>query len=159
MRKVTAMDAVDREVLSVLMQDGRISWADLGKRTGLSAPAVAERVHRLTDRGVVRGFAALVDPALVGDPMTALVSVTLASPSARAEFLRIVVETPEVQECHHTAGEHDYVLKVRCAGTAELEHLVSNVFKGVSGVARTTTTVVLSTVKESVVVPLPETLP
>jgi Lrp/AsnC family leucine-responsive transcriptional regulator len=120
---------------------------------------VAERVHRLTDRAVIRGFAALVDPAQVGDPMTALVSVTLSSPSARAEFLSIVADTPEIQECHHTAGDYDYVLKVRCAGTSELEHLVSNVFKGVSGVARTRTTVVLSTVKESVVVPLPAMLP
>jgi Lrp/AsnC family leucine-responsive transcriptional regulator len=155
-RKAAAVDAVDHQILTALMDDGRMSWADLSERTGLSAPAVAERVHRLEDRGVIRGYAALVNGSQVGAHMAALVSVTLGSPSARDEFLRIVGETVEVQECHHTAGEHDYLLKVRCGGTADLEHLVSDVFKGVSGVVRTRTTVVLSTVKESVVVPLPK---
>ncbi len=153
------MDTIDREVLTTLMEEGRMSWADLAQRTGLSAPAVAERVHRLEERGVITGYAALVNGATVGAHLTALVAVSLSGPDARAEFLRLVNDTVEVQECHHTAGEDDYVLKVRCGGTAELEHLVSNVLKGVPGVARTRTTVVLSTVKESVVVRLPEARP
>jgi Lrp/AsnC family leucine-responsive transcriptional regulator len=141
------------------MHDGRMTWADLAQRAGISAPAVAERVHRLEDRGVIGGYAALVNGATVGAHLTALVAVSLSGPEARGEFLRLVRDTVEVQECHHTAGEDDYVLKVRCGGTAELEHLVSNVLKGVPGVARTRTTVVLSTVKESVVVRLPEIRP
>ena len=153
------MDTIDHEVLSALMEDGRMTWAELAERTGLSAPSVAERVHRLEDRGVIRGYAALVNGATVGAHLTALVAVSLSGPEARAEFLRLVHDTVEVQECHHTAGEDDYVLKIRCGGTAELEHLVSNVLKGVPGVARTRTTVVLSTPKDSPVVPLPEVRP
>lgn len=153
------MDSVDHEVLATLMADGRMSWAELSERTGLSAPAVAERVHRLEDRGVIRGYAALVNGQTVGAHLTALVAVSLSGPAARDEFMRLVQDTVEVQECHHTAGDDDYLLKIRCGGTAELEHLVSNVLKGVPGVARTRTTVVLSTVKESVVVPLPEARP
>ena len=153
------MDTVDHEILTALMKDGRMTWADLSERTGLSAPAVAERVHRLEDRGVIRGYAALVNGSQVGAHLTALVAVSLSGPEARAEFLRLVHDTVEVQECHHTAGEDDYVLKIRCGGTAELEHLVSNVLKGVPGVARTRTTVVLSTPKDSPVVPLPEARP
>jgi Lrp/AsnC family transcriptional regulator, leucine-responsive regulatory protein len=153
------VDAVDSEVLSALMSDGRMTWADLSDRTGLSAPAVAERVHRLEDRGVIRGYAALVSGTQVGAHMTALVAVTLDGPAARDGFLRVVHDTVAVQECYHTAGDDDYLLKVRCGGTADLEHLVSDVLKGVPGVSRTRTTVVLSTVKESVVVPLPEARP
>ena len=136
-----------------------MTWAELSQHTGLSAPSVAERVHRLEARGVIHGYAALVNGARVGAHLTALVAVSLSSPAARAEFLRLVHYTVDVQECHHTAGEDDYVLKIRCGGTAELEHLVSNVLKGVPGVARTRTTVVLSTPKDSPVVPLPEVRP
>ena len=153
------MDAVDHVLLSALMEDGRMTWAELSQRTGLSAPSVAERVHRLEARGVIHGYAALVNGARVGAHLTALVAVSLSSPAARAEFLRLVHDTVEVQECHHTAGEDDYALKIRCGGTAELEHLVSNVLKGVPGVARTRTTVVLSTAKDSPVVPLPVVRP
>jgi len=153
------MDTVDREILTALMEDGRMTWAELSERTGLSAPSVAERVHRLEGRGVIRGYAALVNGSQVGAHMTAFVAVSLSSPTARDGFLRAVRETSEIQECHHTAGDDDYLLKVRCGGTAELEYLVSDLLKGVPGVARTRTTVVLSTVKESVVVPLPEVRP
>jgi Lrp/AsnC family leucine-responsive transcriptional regulator len=153
------MDTVDHEILTALMGDGRMTWAELSERTRLSAPAVAERVHRLESRGVIRGYAALVNGSQVGAHLTALVAVTLSSPVGREGFERLVRDTVEIQECHHTAGEDDYLLKVRCGGTAGLEHLVSNVLKGVPGVARTRTTVVLSTLKESVVVPLPEACP
>ena len=150
------MDAVDHKILTVLMADGRASWADLAEAVGLSAPAVAERVRRLEDRGVIRGYAADVNGSQVGAHMTALVAVTLDGPAARDGFLRVVRDTAEVQECHHTAGDDDYLLKVRCGGTADLERLLSDVLKAVPGVSRTRTTVVLSTVKDSPALPLPE---
>lgn len=153
------MDAIDITLLSALMADGRASWADLAEIVGLSAPAVAERVRRLEDRGVITGYAALVDGEGVGVHLTSFVAVTLSGPYAREGFLRLVHETVEIQECHHTAGEDDYILKVRCGGTNDLEHLLNDVLKGSPGVARTRTTVALSTVKDSAVVPLPEPRP
>ena len=153
------MDAIDNNILTALMDDGRASWADLAERVGLSAPAVAERVHRLEGRGVIDGYAALVNGAAVGARLTSFVAVTLAGPDARDGFLRLVRETIEIQECHHIAGEDDYLLKVRCGGTAELEHLLSHVLKGSPGVARTRTTVALSMIKDSAVVPLPDVRP
>lgn len=153
------MDAIDHKILTVLMEDGRASWADLAEAVGLSAPAVAERVHRLEDRGVIRGYAALLNGSQVGAHMTAMVAVTLEGPAAREGFLQVVRDTVEIQECHHTAGEDDYLLKVRCGGTADLERLLTDVLKSVPGVSRTRTTIVLSTVKDSVVVPLPEARP
>jgi len=150
------MDAVDHKLLTVLMEDGRASWADLAEAVGLSAPAVAERVHRLEDRGAIHGYAARVNGSQVGAHMTAFVAVTLDGPGARDGFLRVVRDTVEVQECHHTAGDDDYLLKVRCGGTGDLERLLSDVLKSVTGVSRTRTTVVLSTVKDSTLLPLPE---
>jgi len=150
------VDAIDHKLLDVLMRDGRASWADLAEATGMSAPSVADRVHRLEDRGAIRGYAALVNGSQVGAHLTALVAVSLDGPAAREGFLHVVADTVQVQECHHIAGDDDYLLKVRCGGTSELEHLLSDVLKGVPGVSRTRTTVVLSTVKDSAIVPLPE---
>ena len=147
-------DEITRTILDTLMRGGRTTWKDLSQRLGLSAPAVAERVRHLEDAGTIRGYAALVNPSAVGCSLTAFVQVTLAAPSYRAEFQELVARLDEVQECHHIAGEHDYVLKVRCAGTEDLDRVVSNEIKGCHGVARTHTTVVLRTVKESTFVPL-----
>lgn len=150
------MDTIDHALLTVLMRDGRASWADLAEEVGLSAPAVAERVHRLEDRGAIRGYTALVNGSQVGAHMTAFVAVSLDAPDARDAFLKTVHGTVQIQACHHIAGEDDYLLTVRCGGTGELERLLSDVIKGVPGVTRTRTTVVLSTVKDSAVLPLPE---
>jgi Lrp/AsnC family transcriptional regulator, leucine-responsive regulatory protein len=143
------MDSVDSKALMVLAMDGRISWADLGTRLGLSAPAAAERVHRLEASGVIRGFEARVDPHLVDCKLTAFVAASIGRPADRAAFLRRVQATPEILECHHVAGEDDYLLKVRCRDTDALERLLTGVLKAHAGIVRTRTTIVLSTVKET----------
>lgn len=148
------MDSIDIKAISELMADGRATWADLAGRLGLSGPAAAERVHRLEERGVIRGYAALVDPETVGCGLTAFVSVVLDRPGDRDLFLEKIAEMPEVQECHHVAGEDDYLLKARCRGTRDLERVISVRIKGIPGVARTRTTVVLNTYKETPVPPV-----
>jgi Lrp/AsnC family leucine-responsive transcriptional regulator len=136
------------------MAQGRRTWADLAADLGLSAPAAADRVRRLEERGVIRGYAALVDPAAVGCDLTAFVAVTLERPADRAAFLALVAGLPEVQECHHTAGDDDYLLKVRCAHTRDLDRVLSLELKSLPGVVRTRTTIVLSTLKETPVLPV-----
>ena len=149
------MDSIDTKLIDRLQQDGREPWATLGGALGLTGPAVAERVKRLQQRGVIRSFAALCDPAGLGLPITAFVAVTLDRPSHRARFLKLAQGLPEIQECHHTAGDGDYLLKVRCRGMGDLERLVSEKLKGLPGVTRTKTTVVLSTPKETPRLPVP----
>jgi Lrp/AsnC family leucine-responsive transcriptional regulator len=148
------MDALDSKALIYLMRSGRATWAELGAFLGLSAPSAADRVRKLEERGVIRGYAALVDPASVGHPLTAYVSVSLASHRNRAAFLRAIAKMEEIAECHHVAGDDDYLLKVRCRGTQDLDHLLAHELKDKLGVARTRTTIVLSTAKESVRVPV-----
>jgi Lrp/AsnC family leucine-responsive transcriptional regulator len=151
---VISLNSLDSKGIRLLLRNGRASWAELGKELGLSAPSAADRVHKLEQRGVIRGYAALVDPASVGYPLTAYVSVSLASHRKRAAFLRAIEKMEQVAECHHVAGDDDYLLKVRCRGTQDLDHLLATELKDNLGVAKTRTTIVLSTAKESVRVPV-----
>jgi Lrp/AsnC family leucine-responsive transcriptional regulator len=148
------VDTLDKKAVSFLMKHGRATWAELGQFLGLSAPSAAERVRKLEEQGVLRGYAALADAASLGYPLTAYVSVTLASHRQRTAFLRAIEKIEQVAECHHVAGDDDYLLKVRCRGTQDLDHFLARQLKERLGVARTRTTIVLSTAKESVRVPV-----
>jgi Lrp/AsnC family transcriptional regulator, leucine-responsive regulatory protein len=153
-RKDVMLKPLDVKTLKLLMRNGRATWAELSQLLGLSAPSAADRVRKLERRGVIRGYAALVDPASAGHPLTAYVSVSLASHRDRAAFLRAICKMENVAECHHVAGDDDYLLKVRCRGTQDLDHLLAKELKDKLRVARTRTTIVLSTAKESVRVPI-----
>lgn len=136
------------------MTNARTTWAELGSILGLSAPAAADRVHKLEEAGMIKGYAALLDPELIGCGLAALIFVTLDRPEARGQFLKLVAGLPAIQECHHIAGDGDYVLKVRCAGTRELERLITDEIKAIPGIGRTRTVVILSTVKETPALPI-----
>ena len=110
------ISALDYKALKRLMVQGRATWAELAADMGLSAPAAAERVRKLEQQMIITGYAALVDPAAVGYPLTAFISVTLDRPKHRAPFLLAISKMTEVVECFHIAGDGDYLLKVRCRG-------------------------------------------
>ena len=152
------VDTLDKKAISFLMQHGRATWAELGQLLRLSAPSAAERVRKLEEQGVLRGYAALADAPALGYPLTAYVSVSLASHRQRAAFLRAIEKIEQIAECHHVAGDDDYLLKVRCRGTQDLDHLLARQLKEKLGVARTRTTIVLSTAKESVRMPIAQDL-
>lgn len=149
------MDSIDRTLIRSLMHDGRASWADLAREVSLSPAATAERVHRLEARGVITGYYAAVDAEQVGQTLLAFIAVSLERPQHRDAFLAWVGAHAEVQECHHLAGDDDYLLKVRCASTRALERLISDDLKGLDGIARTRTMITLSSVKESSAFDLP----
>jgi Lrp/AsnC family transcriptional regulator, leucine-responsive regulatory protein len=149
------MDAIDLKAIAALQHDGRVTWATLGDTLGMTGPAAADRVRKLEADHVIRGYAALINPDAVGASLTAYVAVTLDHPKARPAFIRRVARLAEIQECHHIAGDDDYLLKVRCAGTADLDRLLTDELKALPGIVRTRTTVVLRTMKESVALPLP----
>lgn len=148
------LNANDFKIIAALMANARATWAELGTLLGLSAPAAADRVRKLEDRGIIKGYAALVDPDAVGCGFAALIAVTLERPEHRGPFLAKIAGLPEVLECHHTAGDDDYILKIRCGGPRQLEQLISGELKALPGLVRTRTTVILSTVKETPVLPL-----
>jgi Lrp/AsnC family leucine-responsive transcriptional regulator len=150
------MDALDRKALAHLMRHGRASWAELGQVLGLSAPAAADRVRKLEEKGIIRGYAALPNPETLGYSLVAYVFVTLGSHRKRSDFLRSIEKLQEVTECHHVAGEDDYLLKIRCRDTQDLDRLLARELKDKLAVARTRTTVVLATSKETVQIPVSE---
>lgn len=149
------LDTLDYKIIACLMQEGRITWSELAEILGLSPPAAADRVRRLEEQGVIQGYAALIDPEAVHCELTALVAVTLGLPGDREAFIRRVLELPEIVECHHIAGAEDYLLKIRCSGIRSLEEILSAKLKSLPGVIKTRTTVILSTLKDTPVLPLP----
>lgn len=148
------VDDLDSKVLQALLASGRKSWAELAQEIGLSAPATAERVRKLEERGIIKGYTVILDAETLGYTLTAFVAVTLDKPGDRKAFLASVDKLPEVQECHHVAGDYDYLLKVRTKGTRDLDRLLSEDIKGIAGIVRTRTTIVLSTWKETQALPV-----
>src|SRR5215831_1533781 len=148
------LDALDKKALQHLMAVGRATWAELGQLLGLSAPAAAERVRKLEEPGIIKHYAAIADPDALGLPLLAFVAVTLGSHRQRQSFLRAIAKLPQVTECHHIAGDGDYLIKIRCSGTKELDHLLAVQLKEKLQVPYTRTTIVLSTAKETASLPL-----
>lgn len=148
-----ALDQKDQALLRLLADHGRMSWADLGREVDLSPPAVAERVRKLEEAGVIEGYAARLDPGTLGLGVLAFVWVSVDAPDAHEALLRWADERTSVQECHSLAGRHDYLLKIRCHGTADLERLVRRNLRSVPGVSTTETHVVTSTSKETTRLP------
>jgi Lrp/AsnC family leucine-responsive transcriptional regulator len=148
------LNSIDSKIIRHLMANARATWSELGALLKLSAPASADRVRRLEEKGVIKGYFAAVDPEAVGYGMAALISVSLSTSEARMDFLSRIQELGEVLECHHVAGDEDYILKVRCCTTRDLERLISHDLKSVAGVSKTRTTVILSTIKETSILPI-----
>ena len=154
MHHTVPVDDIDRALIAALRVNGRASFAELGRQVGLSGPSVQDRVRRLEERGVVTGFHAAVDPRSVGLGTSALVGIYSSDNAESDDVARRLREVPEVEDCWFVAGEEEFVVFVRTADTAALEHVIARI-RRLRGVARTRTTVVLSTRWEDRPGPLP----
>jgi len=141
------MEDTDRDIVRQLARDGRMSYTDLAKTTGLSTSAVHQRVRRLEQRGVITGYVATVSAEAIGLPLTAFISVTPLDPAAPDDAPDKLAHLAEIEACHSVAGEESYILKVRVATPGELEALLTRI-RAEANVA-TRTTVVLSTPYEA----------
>ena len=147
------LDEIDIALMDVLQKQGRTKRNELAEKTGLSVPAVSERMKKLEEAGFITGYRALVDPRKLGWDVTAFIVATVDSSKHYGNFLDKVQKTDEVTECHAITGEGTHLLKVRARSTEELEKLLAKIQSWV-GVARTMTRVVLSSPKESTHVPV-----
>lgn len=138
------IDDVDARIISALSLDGRRPYAEVGAEVGLSTAAVHERVKKLLERGVIRRFSISVDPERVGLSFTAFVAIRNDGGAHCREVAPRLRTMPEVVELHSVAGEYDFLAKIRTTHARALEDLLFQI-KSIPGVARTTSTVVLST--------------
>jgi Lrp/AsnC family leucine-responsive transcriptional regulator len=138
------LDDLDLRLLDALQRNARSTFADLGAVVGLKPPAVHDRVKRLESKGYVRGYAAQLDSKLLGLELVAFVSCYTAPDCSYDAFTQALSQMSEVLEVHSVAGEESFVLKVMTRSTGHLDELLSRL-KAVPGMARTKTTIVLST--------------
>jgi Lrp/AsnC family transcriptional regulator, leucine-responsive regulatory protein len=141
------VEDTDRRILSLLAADGRMSFTDLGKATGLSTSAVHQRVKRLEQRGLITGYGATVNHDELGLPLTAFISITPIDPSQPDDYPDRLRDISEIESCWSVAGDESYILKIRVPTPVELEDLLARI-RSVANVS-TRTTIVLSTPYEN----------
>lgn len=137
------LSATDARILEVLQRDGRRPYAELGAAVGMSGPSAHERVKKLETRGVITGYAAVVDPAAVGLGVLGFSWITQAPGTAATDLTDDFAAIPEIEECHHISGEADYLVKIRARDTLDFERVLRLV-QATRHVFTTQTDIVLS---------------
>lgn len=133
----------DARILDVLQRDGRRPYAEIGAEVGMTGPSAHERVKKLEARGVITGYTATVDPRSIGYDILAFSWVTQAPGTTQHDLTAAFAAIPEIEECHHIAGEADYLIKVRARDTRDLERVLRRV-QSTPNVFQTETDVVFS---------------
>jgi Lrp/AsnC family transcriptional regulator, leucine-responsive regulatory protein len=133
------MDSLDKKILCELQADARISFAELGRRIGLTTPAVIERVRKLEDAKIIKGYRAEIDTAKIGLPITAFIRMSIVGVEFK-QIVKIAEDSNEVLECHRATGGDSFIMKV---AVSSVEHL-QNVIDKLTPFGVTTTSIVLS---------------
>jgi Lrp/AsnC family transcriptional regulator, leucine-responsive regulatory protein len=147
MGSLERIDETDSRILELLQRDGRESYAEVGQAVGMSGPSAHERVKKLEARGIIRGYSALVDPTLLGYGVLAFIFIKQVPGTIATDMTGDFVGIDEIEECHHLAGEADYLLKVRATDTRHLERVL-HMIQQVGHVFTTETQVVFSSAFE-----------
>ena len=133
------IDAIDRNILKELQADARISFAELGRRVGLTTPAVIERIRKLEDRGIISGYRAEIDTTKVGRPIMAFVRMSITGVDY-SHIIEVAEESNEVLECHRGTGGDSFIMKIAVASVEHLQEVIDRL----TPYGITTTTIVLS---------------
>ncbi len=152
------LDGIDLQILEILQAQGRTKRNELAEKVKLSIPAVSERLRKLEERGVIRSFNAVLEGRKVGLEVTAYVFIMAESSTFYPQIIARATAHPEILECHAITGEGSHILKARTQSTATLEKLLSQI-QAWPGVTNTRTSVVLSSPKETTVLPLTHLTP
>lgn len=152
----TKLDEVDKKILNILQENGRITNTELASRVGISPPPVLERVKKLEKKGFIKKYVALLDADSIGKGTMALVSVSLDRHLIKSidQFTRAIEKLPEVMECYHITGEEDYLLKVAIKDIHEYENFVLKKLTKIPAIDKIKTSFVLSTVKHETKFPV-----
>ena len=148
MNSLHHLDDIDILLLEILQKNGRTRRNDLAQAVDLSIPSVSERLRKLEESGVITGYTTFVDPKKVGKDITAFINITVDSSKHYSSFLDHAKSTDEILEIHSVTGTGTHLIKIRTENTSSLERLLSKI-QAWSGVLNTTTSIVLSTMKET----------
>ena len=143
------LNPIDYKILDLLQRNARMTQSEIAVSVGLSQPAVAERMRKLEQEGIITAYAARVDSRKLGKDITAFIGVRIEHPKYNREFSRRMMQHKDVLECHRVTGVDSYLLKVVTENTESLDRLISETLRIVPGVTRTLTTILMSSVKES----------
>lgn len=148
---VSTLDKLDRHILDLLQQDGRMSMTDLAERVGLTVTPCIERVKRLERDGVITGYYARVAPQALDAGLLVFVEISMSSKSDRTfdDFRREILCIPQVQECHLVSGDFDYLVKARIKEISQYRSLLGDILLRLPGVTQTKSCVVMEEVKET----------
>ena len=152
------LDKIDRRILGILQEFGRLSNVDLAKMVNLSPTPCLERVRRLEREGYITGYKAILDPSKLDAGLTVFVQVTLdrTTPDVFDQFRARVLDMPQVVECHMVAGGFDYLVKIRVRDMKDYRQFLGDRLTSLTGVLTTHTYVVMEEVKEGDMVPVPK---
>jgi Lrp/AsnC family leucine-responsive transcriptional regulator len=143
----SVLDEIDRKILDLLQRDARMTNAAIAAQVGLSAPSVFERIRKLEQRGVIRGYKAILDAAALGRPLTAFTRLTIAYDDRCAAGMEAISRDPDVLECYCVAGEDCLIVKTKVASPADLDSLLKRI-RGQITVQRSVTMIALTVIKE-----------
>ena len=148
---IRKLDKLDRNILKILQEDGRIAMKDLAERVGLTVTPFIERVKRMERDRVITGYYARVDPAQLGAALLVFVEITLGNKSGNMfdQFRREVQKIPEVLECHLVSGEFDYLIKARIGEMADYRKLLGDILLQLPGAVQSKSYVVMEEIKET----------
>src|SRR5215203_4335166 len=138
-KQLPMIDEIDRKILKEVQEDARVSYAELGRRVGLTTPAVIERVRKLEESGVIRGYRAEIDTAKVGLPITAFVRMSITGVDY-SHIIEVAEQSNEVLECHRGTGGDSFIMKIAVSSVEHLQEVIDRLVP--YGI--TTTTIVLS---------------
>jgi len=153
MRLTTDLDSKDVEILSFIQKEGRMQVSVLAENVGLSTPAVSERLKKLEERGIITSYNAKLSPIPLGLDITAFIEVRVDSSAHYKSFIKHVQSRDEILDCHAITGNASHLLKIKTQNTSTLEKLLSEIQRW-QGVVKTQTSLVLSTNKETLSLPL-----
>lgn len=144
------MDSIDLNIIDVLKENSRSSTSEISKKVNLSIPAVAERIRKMDEAGIIEKYTIKVNRDKTNFKLLAFIFVNIDKTENVEKFRKSIVQCSSVLECHHVAGEYDYLLKVLAEDTKSLEYFVSHVLKKIKGVVKSNTIIALSSLKENI---------
>ncbi|AQZ93992.1 Lrp/AsnC ligand binding domain-containing protein [Halopseudomonas phragmitis] len=152
------LDKIDRHILRILQQEGRISYVELGERVGLSTTPCMERVKRLEREKFILGYGAQLNPHKLQANLLVFVEISLASKSADIfdDFRRAAIKLPHVLECHLVSGDFDYLLKARISEMTSYRKLLGDILLKLPGVRESKSYIVMEEIKETLAIPIPD---